>query len=311
MTNKQSKTLNTKDFEAAFGEPVSEYVSRKIQQHGFEYSDFTFSEYENLLLTIVKAIFEMELVKAGIERHDQWESGWEENFEKVAKDSTNFDSLIPRYFGKYSAVRWNGKLIKPLSEKFEYHTLGVLLDWVFDKYLRKASRICEFGCGSGHNLLRAREVNSTASIVGLDWAQSSQKIVEFIAKSTGDRNMTGENFNYFDPNYDFKVNEDTFIYTVASLEQIGGRWQPFVKYLLKNKPSLCIHIEPIGELLNSDVLIDWLSIKYFEKRNYLSGFMTGLRELESKGEIEIISAQRTNVGSLFIEGYSLIIWRPI
>ena len=80
---------------------------------------------------------------------------------------------------------------------------------------------------------------------------------------------------------------------------------------MKNSPSLVIHVEPIGELLDQNNLMDYLSLEYFKKRNYLSGYLTRLRELESRQEIEIIMAQRSYMGSFFIDGYSIIIWRPV
>ena len=74
---------------------------------------------------------------------------------------------------------------------------------------------------------------------------------------------------------------------------------------------MCIHIEPIEELLDKNILLDYLSIKYFEKRNYLSGFLSGLKKLEKQNKIKILKADRNNIGSLFIEGYSIIVWQPI
>ena len=82
-----------------------------------------------------------------------------------------------------------------------------------------------------------------------------------------------------------------------------------VDFLLIKKPELCIHLEPIDELLDNDKLMDSLSIKYFRKRNYLSKFLPYLESLEKDGKIEIIKKQRTYSGSYFIEGHSLIVWR--
>ena len=54
-----------------------------------------------------------------------------------------------------------------------------------------------------------------------------------------------------------------------------------------------------------------LTVKYFEKRNYLSGLLSGLRKLEKQNKIKILKADRNNIGSLFIERYSIIVWQPI
>jgi hypothetical protein len=67
----------------------------------------------------------------------------------------------------------------------------------------------------------------------------------------------------------------------------------------------------MSETLNKDSLVDLLSIKYFEKRNYLSGFLEYLSALEKQKRIEIIDIRRTYAGSYFIEGHSLVVWRPL
>ena len=125
------------------------------------------------------------------------------------------------------------------------------------------------------------------------------------------KNIKGYNFDFFKPNKKIKIADNSAIYTVAALEQIGSNYKAFVSYLLKNKPDICVHVEPIAELLDENRLIDNLSIKYFRKRNYLNGYLDYLKGLEKHGEIKIIEAKRPYIGSLFIEGYSIIVWSPL
>ena len=63
------------------------------------------------------------------------------------------------------------------------------------------------------------------------------------------------------------------------------------------------------EYLDSNNLIDYLSIKYFDKRNYLNGLRNHLFSLQNEGKIEIIQDQRSYIGSMFVDGYSIIAWR--
>jgi SAM-dependent methyltransferase len=250
------------------------------------------------------------MVTSGEHRRDQWEAGWRENLDLFLRQPNDVGLIIPNYFNKYGAIRWRGRYIRPLSEQFEYRSLAIIQDWLFDQYLRDAAAIYEFGCGTGINLLRARQVNPGASLWGLDWVTSSQQIIEQLAGSGIDSNIRGHRFDYFDPDGSFRLASDSFVYTVASLEQVGARWDKFVDYILHNRPRLCVHIEPIAELLNPDKFIDYLSIEYFKKRNYLKGFLSGLRRLEQEGKVRILRAQRTYIGSLFIEGYSVVVWAP-
>ena len=304
------KSLSVEDFEIAFGEKLSPYVTERINQYSFQYEEFSLEENESLLIKIVETLLDPNLLQSGEHRLDQWESGWGENLELFLKNPSNIDLIIPKYFNKYGAVRWCGRFIRPISEKFECHSLAIIQDWLFDKYLRDAPAIYEFGCGTGHNLLRARKVNSNASLYGLDWATASQNIINRLGEHKVDPDIQGRRFDYFNPDESFQLSPNSVIYTVASLEQVGTRWDKFIEYILRNRPKLCIHIEPVDELLDSSKLIDYLSIEYFKKRNYLNGFLDGLRQLEKEGQVQIHFAQRTHIGSLFIEGYSVVVWSP-
>jgi hypothetical protein len=80
---------------------------------------------------------------------------------------------------------------------------------------------------------------------------------------------------------------------------------------MEKKPKICINIEPISELLDENNFFDNLSIKYFKKRNYLNGYLDFLIDYEKRGFIEILDKRRIYSGSYFIEGHSLIVWRPL
>jgi len=62
--------------------------------------------------------------------------------------------------------------------------------------------------------------------------------------------MQGLRFDYFNPDQNIRLAADSIVYTVASLEQLGRDFNPFLAYLLRNRPSLCVHVEPIAELLD-------------------------------------------------------------
>jgi hypothetical protein len=304
-----SKRLLKKDFEEIFENLLSDYVADKINKYNFQYDELSFEEYNNALMSIIKSLFNPDLAKAGEQRLEVWEKGWGENLENLQQKKT-VDAISPLYFGKFPVVRLKQRFIKTLTKEFEANSLFIIQDWLFDKYLRKYDHIYEFGCGTGHNLFRVRQVNQNAELWGLDWATSSQGIINELRNNGIDKKMFAHRFDYFNPDFEFDLGSNSAIYTVASLEQIGDKHTKFIEYLLKKKPDICIHIEPIGELLDPENLLDLLSIKYFEKRNYLKGYLDALRKLEQENKIEIIDARRSYIGSLFIDGYSVIVWKP-
>ena len=242
----------------------------------------------------IKKIVE-ELLKplefSGEHRRKQWEKGWKQNLDE--------GNVIPHYFGKYPVVRKDGEFVEAKPGD-EYQQLTDLETEVFNKYLRTGI-VYEFGCGTGHNLLNLRKVNYSR-LEGLDWADSAVESVNKL-NYTG---IWGRKFDMFNP-HDYKLYGSVF--TMASMEQLGDKFRPFVDYLVAQKPTICVHLEPIEELM-TDNLLDYLQLEYMKKRKYLTGFLTYLRELEKNGKIDILEASRNGIGSLFIEGYSLVVWRP-
>ena len=301
--------IRHQDIARLFNDKLSDYVKDKISKYKLIYSPLEKEEEEQVIIKIIDTLLDQFLVYSGPHRLKQWEKGWGQNLAELNKEKTT-DAIFPHYHGKYEINRLNQKFVRGVSPNYERNMLYVILDYVFDKYLREAENIYEFGCGTGHNLLKAREVNPSANFFGLDWAKSSQKILKQMADTGLARNIKGYNFDFFKPDAKIKLADNSAVYTAAALEQTGSNYKAFVSYLLKNKPSICVHIEPIAELLDEKSLIDNLSIKYFRKRKYLNGYLDYLKKLEKEGKIQIIEAKRTYIGSLYIEGYSIIAWKP-
>lgn len=304
-----TQVISLEEIEEVWKISASNWLKREFRKLDFTFRSLTSFEQDESLVRIVNALLS-ELPTAGVNRYKDWELGWGQSlldFERRSDET----ALIPQYFNKFNSVRWRQKLVAPVNKNMEAWMLGFILDWISDELLGDFSNIYEFGAGTGHNLLRFRKRHESTMLWGLDWAKSSQKIIERIAERRADPNIRASCFNYFNPDETFQLVDSCAVVTVASLEQVGTRFEPFLNYLMKNSPSLVIHVEPIGELLDQNNLMDYLSLEYFKKRNYLSGYLTRLRELESRQKIEIVMAQRSYMGSFFIDGYSIVVWRPV
>ena len=188
------KTITIKDFTDAIGEDLTELVKEKINECQFTYNELSKNERDSLILLIVDFLLEdMFVKKAGPHRINDWIKGWGENCTEFS-DTGDFNSLVPKYFGKHPYVRWQGQWLKPVDNDFEYNMVRILQYWLFEKFFASCDNIYEFGCGTGHNLFRAQEVNPSASVTGLDWASSSQNTLEQINKIYG-FNFSGHNFD--------------------------------------------------------------------------------------------------------------------
>jgi len=298
--------ITPQEFESVTGELLLSKSRSFVEMARMEYEELTEQETDIIREEILKTL-SSPLKVSGEGRAEDWESGWAQNLDS---EITSINDLIPRYMGKFPYVRWGGRFVKSLSKSFEYDMLQAIQLCLFEKWMKSAENIYEFGCGTGHNLTRVRKVNESATLTGLDWATSSQRIL-FEVNKRGILKCNGKRFNFFSPDRSFQLVEKSTVYTFAALEQVGSRHQDFVRYLIDNKVDVCLSIEPINELLDRNLEIDAFSEKYCKKRGYLENYLSFLRDLESKGEIKILEAKRNYIGSMYLEGYMQVAWQPV
>lgn len=303
------RIVTLEELERVLNTKFEPQIVSEIGQSNLVYQDLSLEEREEYINSTLNVLFE-DLIAAGPKRIGQWESGWEQNLVEFQLTG-NPDHLIPKYHSKYNYLRWNKRIIKPINKKFDYNIHCIIVDWVISKYLSNVNGIYEFGCGPAYHLLRARKLNRNALLVGLDWTTTSQIIISEIKTKKVESNIEGYNFDFCNPNYNVDIIPNSGIITVAALEQIGSNFKEFVNYLLTKKPEICVHLEPIDELMDRTNIIDNLSVLYCRKRNYLNGFLPYLEQLEKDGKVKILNKQRTFSGSQYIEGHSLIVWKPI
>lgn len=303
--------INNNEFKKFLGNKLPPLLKKKIKKFNLHYNYLNIEENNKFILKIVKLIIEKNIKKSGKLYKRKWNKGWYENYFKYKKSNKKSD-LIPQYFFKEKISRIGNNLIKPQSKYFDYKILNLITSYIFEKYLKNEKNIIEFGCGTGHNLLNLNTYAKIAKIYGLDWALSSKKILNLI--STKHPNIRGYKFDYFNPKFNKKLNmpqNSWTCYSVASMEQIGKNFKKFINFLRKNKPKLIINIEPINELLNENLILDYLSIKYSQKRNYLDNFFSYLKNLQKKKYIKFLEIKKSHFGSLYINGYSILVWKFI
>ncbi len=302
--------LTIEDFEQALQAPLSPALREQLRQADLRFAEITPEERDRYILEVVEVLAGQGHSAAGEKRLPEWESGWGQNLTEFLQTS-RVESLIPKYHGKHRLLHWRQRMIRPLTPKFDYLIHCVLVDWAVETFLAQSPAICEFGCGPVYHLVRARRFNPSALLVGLDWAKPSQEIVAALQSTGVEKNIRGHRFDFYNPDPALTLPANSGLLTVAALEQVGDRFGPFLDFVLQQKPAICVHLEPVDELMDPGHLLDRLSVLYCRRRNYLKGYLTRLRELEKQGRIRILRQQRTYTGSFFIEGHSLIVWQPL
>ncbi len=309
--NTEHKKIGIPEIMEAFGEPLTPELQALVTEANLEYIELTPAERDECIRVIVDKLMDPGIDQSGAHRLEKWEKGWGENFENLSTVEDWRAAIVPKYFDKYDIARWKQNFVKVTAPDFEYKMLGVILDWLFQKYVSNASAVYEFGCGTGHNLVRASKWNTSAKKFGFDWATVSSKIVDTLSAKGVIPNGKGGVFNFFEPDYSIKLEPDSVVYSIAALEQVGDKTGPFIEYLIANKPKLVFHVEPMAEVFDEKNLPDFLAIQYYKKRNYLWGHLDRLREYEKQGKIKIHSLRRTYLGHYLTDGYTVVVWSPV
>ena len=310
--SKKILDLTTKELAKLFGTTEKElvtYCGDLIESSNFHYRKVKSDKRDQLILKVFKLINSKELATAGPERQPDWEKGWSENLKEFVESGYDVDKLVPKYFKKNVPVRFNRDYVIPVNQNFEYNLIKLLRSWLFQKYFREVDSIYEFGCGPASHLVFLATLFPDKKLYGFDWAKSSQEIISLLAQQYG-WDIQGDYFNFFDSNEDLTLEPNSAVFTFGALEQVGKNHGPFLDFLLRKSPGLCVNVEGLHELYEQDDLLDYLALEYHKHRNYLYGYLTRLRELEKKGKIKIVKIHRQLFGNLFDNPHSYVIWKP-
>jgi hypothetical protein len=181
-------------------------------------------------------------------------------------------------------IREHGEF-KRVPNGYEYSRFCEIRDGLLREYCSDMP-VYEFGCGNGHN--------KTSNWKGFDWSESAvAKLKAFGAEA--------EVFDMFNP---VKMEIPGAAVTFHALEQLGKNFRPFLDFLLEAKPQVVVHVEPILELYE-DNLLDYLAVQYHKKRGYLEGYL----EAVINSGAEILELKRNHFGSLYHDAYSVLVWQ--
>ncbi len=304
-------TITLEDIANSFGTTVDDIKKNcmdMIDNIDLSYSIISGEERDKTILNVLKRIDTDKQIIGSQERQQIWDNGWKENLESFIDNNYDLCKLIPKFIRYDQPIRYNLQYIKPSNHKFELDYYSIFRQWLFKKNFHNFDTIYEFGCGTGFNLVALSQLYPEKRLYGLDFVHSSVNLVNKIAEHYG-YNMTGHLFDMISPE-PFNLIENSAMFTIGSIEQLAGKFDKFIKYILEQPISLCIHVEPIIELYDENNLIDYLAIKFQRKRGYTKGLLPYLQKLESNKIIDILKVKRLYFGNVVMEGYNYIIWRP-
>lgn len=303
--------MTSEDFASLFqtmAEDLPQSALDLLGKINTEYRAPTREELEEYILDMAKLLRSDSIVRDTQQNYEAWLKGWTENLEEAIKKGVSADTVRPKYFRGSKFLRLKKNLVVSDNLFLEHELFSVVRHFLFQKYLTPFKNIYEIGCGSCQNLLLLSEMFPEKKICGMDWVEPSKKLADLIGEKLN-KSIRGEIFNMIEPPKDFSLPPKTAVITIHAMEQIGGKNKDFLNGLIKAKPELVMHYEPIMEFYDEENLLDYLAKWYSQKRKYLEGYWPALKEKEQQGEIELMEAYRPQLGGVLHEA-SLIVWRP-
>ncbi len=307
----ETRTLDIEGFASLLGitpESVPARCREIIHAADFDYEVLGGRARDAIVLGVLQAL-EGDLSVAGPARIEAWENGWGDVLARFEASGGRPEELWPHYLRpERRIVRLDGEYVRPKAGTFEADFVRVMQAWFSETFLRDVRSVYEFGCGPGHNLVAFAQSRPDRSYTGLDWATASQKVLAKVS-STLDLDIAGRRFDMLHPDTSCAVAPDAGIVTFGALEQLGTSFGPMLDYLRAANPAMCVHLEPVHELYDPESLFDFVAARYAEKRGYLRGYLSELRALEQRGQVEILHVKK-HLGSLYHDGWVSLAWRP-
>jgi len=309
---KEYHTVTPDEFSDLIGADKNAFIKEygeRVAKANLQYARFDAEERAQLVRSIHKKIEHKEFSMAGAEGKPRWETGWKENLERYVSEEHRTEALLPRYIRPHQPIRIYQDYAKTNNGDFEWQFAKIYKHWLFKKYFSTVKNIYEFGCGSAINLALLSDILPDKKFFGADWVQPSVDTVNLFAQKN-QKDMSGTLFDMFEPDESFTILPESGILLFSALEQLGSNYTQFIDYVIRQKPDIVVVADTFDELYDPAVEADKCAIAFSEARNYLKHFFTYLRELEQQGKVKIIKIHRIPFGSLYIEGYSHIIWKP-
>jgi hypothetical protein len=271
----------------------------------------TQNEKNLVIIKIINRIIEDKQIIASKGRKKKWHDGWHEAFKSYSK-TKDLKSLVPKFYTEREnkIFRLGGNFIKVKNSMFEVIMGNIFRNWYFKKYFSSVKDVYEFGAGTGHNMVELSKIFPKKNLYASDFVKTSVDLLKLIAKKSK-INLKAFRFDMSAPNTKFKMLKNSGIYTAGSIEQLSGDIYKFINYILSQKPKIVIHTEPESNFYNKNQLTDYLGYVFHSKRRYTNNLLPYLQKLEKNKKIKIVKLCKSPFGSLMIEGYNLIVWKPL
>ena len=321
MTDEQF--ITREEIQEAFGAklpaPVID-IGEVLSHAGLSFSELDSRTRDRVIVQVMTRILEDSQVVGEPGRTRVWSSGWHENLEAY-RQSKRSDDLVPKFMRPSEIFRWQGRWVRTKNTRFEVGFAEVLRAHVFNIFMAHDVReIHEFGAGTGWNLnsfvsflSQAVEAGGSRKISfhGSDFVESGVQVMNLLSETIG-VDLHARLFDMRTPDDGYSMTEGrSGVFTFGALEQLAGDYHAMFDFLCRKKPKVVVSIEPDADTYNLSSVEDFLAYWFQTRRGYSRGMISELRRREAMGKVELISAKRIGFGSMMMEGYNCMVWRPL
>jgi len=224
--------------------------------------------------------------------------------EMVEAAHVDLDAIGPYYKNGKFALATNQTVLN-------YHL--DLYHKILEPHINGASALVELGAGYGSKILGLgqRESFSGIPLVGVEFTENGRDLMELLSKRTNRSMKIGFcDFRSLKIDEDI-VPENAVIFTSYAAHYVPELSMEFTDFLLKLKPKMIVHFEPVYELFSSDSIHELMCRRYMEINDYTTNLMSVINNSVNDGK-SIVSSVTINTlsGNPFLP-ISIIEWHPV
>lgn len=179
--------------------------------------------------------------------------------------------------------------------------------------VEQSGHLVELGSGYGSIILKLASLPGydTARYTAGELTDTGVACMNLLASHLGNRFEAGS-CDLDDLNLEkFTIPENAVFFTCWAAAYIKGFSRNTLFEIIRHKPMIVIHIEPIYEHWSEDSLLQLLWRRYLQMNDYNQSLLTSLKKFEAEGLIQIIEERNSIFGSNSLAPVSIIKWIPV
>ena len=175
-----------------------------------------------------------------------------------------------------------------------------------------ASALAELGCGYGSAILglARKAAFQDMPYFAADFTSTGPELARLIAEAESIKLTTGRADLRSSPVTDLQFPEGAIVYTAYAAQYVEPLTDSFIDGILKLRPKVVVHIEPVYEHCDPSTLLGLLRQRYIQANGYNRNLSTILHDHEARGSLEIIHDSVPGFGPNPLLAASVIAWVP-